>query len=89
MDPTITLITAGITSIGTLILKHFLDGWKEARGERKTEAQRLAAERDRFRTLKYQWKDACYRTRAVAHQHSVDHHIPPPDFPPTPDDEPH
>lgn len=78
------IITPIVTLIGGGIGIRFYDSWKEARQGKKLEAQTIATERDRLRTMKLRWKDACYATRAVALQHGV----PPDKLPHTPDDDP-
>lgn len=84
MDLTIidTIIGAIFGSLGW-IAKQLADRWKESRGRRKSEMQKLTNERDKFRTLKFRWKKACYATQYLALRKGVPHE----DLPRTPDDD--
>lgn len=42
LEAVVSIVTVVITALGTLVVKHFLDGWKESRKGRKDEAQRIA-----------------------------------------------
>ena len=78
---TYTLLGAIIPAIGW-VGREFWKSLKEARAGKKAEADRIADERDKYRSLKLKWKEACYATRQVAIKHgaSLD------DLPKTPDD---
>lgn len=72
MDPTtITLVTAVISAVGGVITKGLLDRWQEARRGRMDEAQRKAAEVDKFRSYARRLVEALHATRALALQHGI------------------
>lgn len=79
----IGVLTALVGAISGIIVKHFLDGWREKRAGLKNEAQRIAADRDHFRTLKFRWKKAYYQLVYIASRRGVTDD----ELPSTPDDD--
>ena len=78
---TYTLLGAIIPAIGW-VGREFWKSLKEAREGRKAEADRIADERDQYRTLKLQWKQAYYELSYLAAKHGVTEG----ELPRTPDD---
>lgn len=84
MSPAVVgIITALISATAGVLAKGFLDSWQEKRRGRKDEAMRIAAERDRYRTLKFRWKKAYYQLVYIASKAGV----PDDQLPHTPDDD--
>lgn len=91
MDLTIanTIVGALLLAVGW-ILKQFWEMWREARGRRRSEVQKLTDERNKARSeakqnyiKKMRWRDATYATRQVA---MTKGNVAPEELPPTPDD---
>lgn len=76
-----TIVGATLVAIGW-IFKQAFEMWKQARGRRKTEVQKLTEERDKSRTLKYRWRSAYYAAEVLALKHGVKQD----ELPRTPDD---
>lgn len=83
MDPQLTslIVGAAITGIGWLG-RTLYKSWQEARQGRKDEADRIADERDKYRTLKLRWKQAYYELSYLAAKRGVTDD----ELPRTPDD---
>lgn len=91
----VNLVIAVIGTVGGVMAKHFSDRWKEARGRRLDEAQRIAEQRDksikdrdaardevgRLRRCKQEWEAAFHRLRIAA----IRHHVPDEEIPRAPD----
>lgn len=85
-----TVIGALMVSLGWLG-KQFWEMFKQVRGRRKTELQKISAERDRalakaqrYYNRKQRVKDILWETRRVARKHG----IPDDELPPVPEDDP-
>lgn len=83
----ITALASLLSAILTLILKYLFDGWIEARRGKKDEAQRMADKLRETQARKRQWIQALYTTRTAWNHYALKNGLPPPDFPPSPDDE--
>lgn len=67
----VALVIALISATSGVLVKHFLDRWRDARGRKLDEAQRIAARLEESRKCIREWEAAFHRLRIEAIRHGV------------------